>query len=369
MGGKDSKPQDAAGAPAPPPRAEAGAAPFRARARAHAGRARAPKKADPPKKAEAPKEAPKPKPKSGTPAKPGPIGNPKDMRLTIPPNDPAALKCLIAAKAGNTAVYQVAGKVRPATDPIAPHRRPTHVSFICFRRASLTEPTPPDPSCARSPSRLRSKRASTSARPVPSATVRARALPPPLHRHPRIGAYLPPTRQKPPSSDGGLSHTSFLTFLPLRFFSSFPSSFPSAVATKGAAAATLYPVATDPARAAQIDAWVEFSVCTLDPLAAVFAPGAASDAAARASAEARLAAPLSQLDAYLSAKKFLVGDTPTLADVAVVGSLANLMRHVVRRRARARRCRRRAAPRRCASRLLRRVFRPRRRGCRSGDVV
>ena len=67
----------------------------------------------------------------------------------------------------------------------------------------------------------------------------------------------------------------------------------------------------------------------LDPLAAVFAPGAASDAAARASAEARLAAPLSQLDAYLSAKKFLVGDTPTLADVAVVGSLANLMRHVV----------------------------------------
>ena len=166
---------------------------------------------------------------------------------------------------------------------------------------------------------------------MPSATVRARVLPPPLHRHPRIGAYLPPTTQKPPSSDGGLSRNSFLTFLPLRFF----SSFPSAVATKGAAAATLYPVATDPARAAQIDAWVEFSVCTLDPLAAVFAPGAASDAAARASAEARLAAPLSQLDAYLSAKKFLVGDTPTLADVAVVGSLANLMRHVVGGAARA----------------------------------
>ena len=123
----------------------------------------------------------------------------------------------------------------------------------------------------------------------------------------------------------------FLTFPLLHFF----SSSPSAVATKGAAAATLYPVATDPARAAQIDAWVEFSVCTLDPLAAVFAPGAASDAAARASAEARLAAPLSQLDAYLSAKKFLVGDTPTLADVAVVGSLANLMRHVVGGAARA----------------------------------
>ena len=85
------------------------------------------------------------------------------------------------------------------------------------------------------------------------------------------------------------------------------------------------------------------SPSTLDPLAAVFAPGAASDAAARASAEARLAAPLSQLDAYLSAKKFLVGDTPTLADVAVVGSLANLMRHVVGGAARARDAGRRAA--------------------------
>lgn len=126
-------------------------------------------------------------------------------------------------------------------------------------------------------------------------------------------------------------HNFFLTFPLLHFF----WSSPSAVATKGAAAATLYPVATDPARAAQIDAWVEFSVSTLDPLAAVFAPGAASDAAARASAQARLAAPLSQLDAYLSAKKFLVGDAPTLADVAVVGSLANLMRHVVGGAARA----------------------------------
>ena len=333
MGGKDSKPQDAAGAPAPPPPAPKPAPPPSAPAPAPTPAApEPPKKADPPKKAEAPKEAPKPTPESGTPAKPGPIGNPKDMRLIIPPNDPAALKCLIAAKAGNTAVYQVAGKVRPATHPIAPHRRPTHVSPLSASAARRSpNPHPPDPSCARSPSRLRSKRASTSARPVPSATVRARALPPPLHRHPRIGAYLPPTRRKPPSSDGGLSHNSFLTFLPLRFF----SSFPSAVATKGAAAATLYPVATDPARAAQIDAWVEFSVCTLDPLAAVFAPGAASDAAARASAEARLAAPLSQLDAYLSAKKFLVGDTPTLADVAVVGSLANLMRHVVGGAARA----------------------------------
>ena len=171
---------------------------------------------------------------------------------------------------------------------------------------------------------------------MPSATVRARVLPPPLHRHPRIASVSPPDhapKAKPPPSDGSPPprHTIFFDVSPPPLF----SSSPSAVATKGAAAATLYPVATDPARAAQIDAWVEFSVSTIDPLAAVFAPGAASDPAACASAQARLAAPLSQLDAYLSAKKFLVGDAPTLADVAVVGSLANLMRHVVGGAARA----------------------------------
>lgn len=168
MGGKDSKPQDAAGAPSPaattptpPPPAPKPAPPPPAPAPAPTPAApEPPKKADPPKKAEPPKEAPKPKPAPATPAKPGPIGNPKDMRLTIPPNDPAALKCLIAAKAGNTAVYQVAGKVCPATQPDRPTPPPPHVfPLSAFRRASLTEPTPPDPSSARSPSRLRSKRA------------------------------------------------------------------------------------------------------------------------------------------------------------------------------------------------------------------
>ena len=143
MGGKDSKPQDAAGAPspaattpAPPPPAPKPAPPPPAPAPAPTPAApEPPKKADPPKKAEPPKEAPKPKPAPATPAKPGPIGNPKDMRLTIPPNDPAALKCLIAAKAGNTAVYQVAGKVRPGPNPIAPHRRPRTFSLYLLSAA------------------------------------------------------------------------------------------------------------------------------------------------------------------------------------------------------------------------------------------
>jgi hypothetical protein len=34
------------------------------------------------------------------------------MKLVVPKNDPAALKCLIAASAGGVAVYQIAGQVR-----------------------------------------------------------------------------------------------------------------------------------------------------------------------------------------------------------------------------------------------------------------
>ena len=149
--------------------------------------------------------------------------------------------------------------MRPATDRSPPTAAPRTFPLSASAARRSPNPHPPDPSCARSPSRLRSKRASTSARPVPSATVRARALPPPLHRHPRIGAYLP-DEAKPPSSDGGLSHTSF-DVSPLRFsFSSFPpQSRPRALPRPS------HPVATDPARAAQIDAWVEFSVCTSTP--------------------------------------------------------------------------------------------------------
>jgi len=90
MGGKDSKPKEAAGG-------------------------------EPPTQAAPP--APKPASPKAVPAKPaepapaakaapaGPIGDPSAMKLVVPANDPAALKCLIAASAGGVAVYQVAGEV------------------------------------------------------------------------------------------------------------------------------------------------------------------------------------------------------------------------------------------------------------------
>jgi hypothetical protein len=91
MGGKDSKPKEAAGG-------------------------------EPPTQAAPP--APKPASPKAVPAKPaepapaakaapaGPIGDPSAMKLVVPANDPAALKCLIAASAGGVTVYQVAGEVR-----------------------------------------------------------------------------------------------------------------------------------------------------------------------------------------------------------------------------------------------------------------
>ena len=91
MGGKDSKPKEAAGG-------------------------------EPPAQAAPP--APKPASPKAVPAKPaepapaakaapaGPIGDPSAMKLVVPANDPAALKCLIAASARGVAVYQVAGEVR-----------------------------------------------------------------------------------------------------------------------------------------------------------------------------------------------------------------------------------------------------------------
>ena len=157
------------------------------------------------------------------------------------------------------------------------------------------------------------------------------------------------------------SRTLLFDVSPLRFF----SSFPSAVATKGALPRPSTPSRpTPPARRRLTRGSSSPSApSTPSPPSLPPAPPPTPRLALRRGSARRA---LSQLDAYLSAKKFLVGDTPTLADVAVVGSLANLMRHVVGGAAREDAERRAHTPMRHAPSAR---FRPRRRGCRSGDVV
>ena len=109
------------------------------------------------------------------------------------------------------------------------------------------------------------------------------------------------------------------------------------MATSGTSTASLYPSATDPTRAAAIDAWVEFAGNTLDGHVKAFLDG---DGTARAKIEAALAA----LDAHLAANRgrLVVGSKEsndegiTLADIAVTASLATLMRGVLSAPARAR---------------------------------
>tara|TARA_B110000977_G_scaffold196645_1_gene277417 strand:+ start:7641 stop:8141 length:501 start_codon:yes stop_codon:yes gene_type:complete len=89
MGGKDSKPKEAAGSPPAEPTLPATPAPTPA----------SPKK-------ESPKPAPAAKAEE---IRKGPIGDPSSMKLVVPANDPAALKCLIAASVGGVPIYQVLG--------------------------------------------------------------------------------------------------------------------------------------------------------------------------------------------------------------------------------------------------------------------
>jgi len=108
----------------------------------------------------------------------------------------------------------------------------------------------------------------------------------------------------------------------------------NAVAITGTSAASLYPSATDPTRAAAIDAWVEYAGNTLDARVGAYVLG---DERARTHIEAALDA----LDARLATNdgRLLfgdIGDTITLADVAVTASLATLMRGVLSEKARAR---------------------------------
>jgi hypothetical protein len=92
MGGKDSKPAEAAGSvPAAPTRAPPAA----------------PTPAVP--KTEAKQAAPTPEAAEKTTVVAGPIGDASSLHVVVPSNDPAALKCLIAASFGGVAVYQVSG--------------------------------------------------------------------------------------------------------------------------------------------------------------------------------------------------------------------------------------------------------------------
>ena len=184
MGGKDSKPEEAAGGEPP----------------AHAAPP-APKPASP--KAAPAKPAPEPAPAAkAVPA--GPIGDPSAMKLVVPANDPAALKCLIAASAGGVAVYQVAGEVRvnsrdaihrrsrrsvPSTrarlDRVSPKSAkapPPSITVFSISAMGARVSAPPDPSPSshlprppHRPSPRRSRRASPSALPARSATVRPHA--------------------------------------------------------------------------------------------------------------------------------------------------------------------------------------------------
>lgn len=127
MGGNDSKPEEAAGAPpARPAAAPPAATPPAASPPAAAPPAPAPKKTP-----DAPKATPTPAPAASAS---GPIGNPKDMRLTVPPNDAAALKCLVAARAGGIAAYQVAGEVRrdPPFPPSSARRPFRDRPAVCY---------------------------------------------------------------------------------------------------------------------------------------------------------------------------------------------------------------------------------------------
>jgi len=153
MGGKDSKPEEAAGgepiAHAAPP---------------------APKPASP--KAAPAKPAPEPAPAAkAVPA--GPIGDPSAMKLVVPANDPAALKCLIAASAGGVAVYQVAGEVR-VNSRDAIHRRSRR--SVPSRRARLDRVSP--------------KRAKA---PPPSITVFSVSATGAPASRPLLTHHLPPT--------------------------------------------------------------------------------------------------------------------------------------------------------------------------------
>ena len=242
-------------APASAPRAEAGAAPPRPRPRRP--RPRPPRRPIPQEGGGAQGRAEGRSP-SPTPAKPGPIGNPKDMRLTIPRTTPRRSS---ASSPPRRAIPPCTrwrrARVRPATDPIAPHRRPTHVSPLSASAARRSpNPHPPDPSCARSPSPLRSRRASTSARPVRAPL---RCVPtPPHHPSPRPSdrIFSPPDvpRRHPAKNLPRRPKTSRTHF----FFDVSPpslpelSSFPLRSRDQGHAAASLYPVATDPARAARL---------------------------------------------------------------------------------------------------------------------
>ena len=167
---------------------------------------------------------------------------------------------------------------------------------------------------------------------------RARALSPLDHQSPApsFSPFFPAAAP----ADRGVAWARSLTQAGRRIVCSSPrvSTPLLAVATVGDAAASLYPAGTHPAKAARIDSWVEFAVTALDPHASVWAPPRAGSAtpAERDAAKAALSRPLEALDAHLKAHAFLAGDDVTLADVAVVGSVAGLLRTVLGAKARAR---------------------------------
>tara|TARA_B110000977_G_scaffold196645_1_gene277418 strand:+ start:8131 stop:9435 length:1305 start_codon:yes stop_codon:yes gene_type:complete len=88
-------------------------------------------------------------------------------------------------------------------------------------------------------------------------------------------------------------------------------------------------MSVDAPRAAQIDAWVEFAGNTFDVHADCWRPGSAASDGQKQSAKSTLSAALATLDTHLSVNKRLIGTSTTLADIAVVSSLANLMRNVL----------------------------------------
>ena len=298
MGGNDSKPEEAAGAP---PHARRGAP------RGDAPRGVAPRGGAP---APAPRRRPtrrrrRPAPAPAASAS-GPIGNLKDMRLTVPPNDAAALKCLVAARAGGIAAYQVAGEVRrdppfPPPPPAALFAIDPRFVIFCPTRRAPSADLPPHRERADLRRRDREGRLRRRQRRG-SDTVR---LPRPLALHPlrRDGndrERLAPDRSSPadtrPERTQALGPVVHRTTRAVRRVA-HPRSRPNplspnepktfrlplvAVASKGSAAASLYPASTDPALAARIDAWVEFSVTTLDASAKHWLPGAASSESTRA---------------------------------------------------------------------------------------
>ena len=206
MGGKDSKPKEAAGGE---PSAQA----------VHS----VPKPASPKAAPAKPEPAPAPAAKA---APAGPIGDPSAMKLVVPANDPAALKCLIAASAGGIAVYQVAGEVRgycnttrygegvdevslrDARASIGSHRKafpkappPSRYPSFLFRHQTsrergapraplslLTHPLPPDPHDHRKPDLLRGDSEGRRRRRFRRAPLRC-------VRHGRFSTRLVPVRE------------------------------------------------------------------------------------------------------------------------------------------------------------------------------